>query len=379
MANRLKVKGAEMSKLSPRLALPIMQPSQAQKHVTHNEALIKLDALVQLVLQDTDVQIPPATETDGAVWAVGDGATGAWTGKDGQLAQWNNRGWAFIAPQTGWRCWDLANSVGKIFDGTAWSSLDMQNLPGLGINSASDGTNRLVSRSQATLLTHDGAGHQLKVNKAAANDTACLLYQTDFTGHAEIGLAGNNDLSVKVSPDGASWTEALVIDAANGTVGGAAVQTDASDLGDGKLARAEFTYGKGNLLGAVSELAGAPTGAVIETGSNNLGDYLRLADGTQIAWLTKNAGPGDAEGEGTFNNPWSVAPATVLLPIAFQSTPVVNFSFSVNSNNTLSSSIISRYGSVANDRILEFRTARFGSASDSTNVILQCIAIGRWY
>ena len=58
---------------------------------------------------------------------------------------------------------------------------------------------------------------------------------------------------------------------------------------------------------------------------------------------------------------------------------VVDASFSVNSNNTLSSSIISRYGSVANDRILEFRTARFGSASDSTNVILQCIAIGRWY
>jgi len=37
-----------------------------------------------------------------------------------------------------------------------------------------------------------------------------------------------------------------------------------------------------NLLGAVSESGGAPTGAVIERGSNANGEYMRFADGTQI-------------------------------------------------------------------------------------------------
>ena len=37
-----------MPATSPRLALPFIQPSQAQKHVTHNEALQLLDAVVQL-------------------------------------------------------------------------------------------------------------------------------------------------------------------------------------------------------------------------------------------------------------------------------------------------------------------------------------------
>ena len=63
--------------------------------------------------------------------------------------------------------------------------------------------------ADATLLTHDGSGHQIKVNKASATDTASLLFQTGFSGRAEMGLAGNDDFSVKVSADGAAWTEAL--------------------------------------------------------------------------------------------------------------------------------------------------------------------------
>jgi hypothetical protein len=36
------------------------------------------------------------------------------------------------------------------------------------------------------------------------------------------------------------------------------------------------------LLGAVSQTAGVPTGAVIESGSNVNGEYVRWADGTQM-------------------------------------------------------------------------------------------------
>lgn len=40
----------------------------------------------------------------------------------------------------------------------------------------------------------------------------------------------------------------------------------------------------GPLLGAVAQSGGLPTGAEIERGSNGNGEYLRLADGTQICW-----------------------------------------------------------------------------------------------
>lgn len=41
-------------------------------------------------------------------------------------------------------------------------------------------------------------------------------------------------------------------------------------------------YGKDNILGGVSQVAGVPAGALIEQGSNSNGQYLRFADGTQI-------------------------------------------------------------------------------------------------
>jgi hypothetical protein len=62
------------------------------------------------------------------------------------------------------------------------------------------------------LLNHDGAGHQLKINKAAAADTASLLYQDAFSGRAELGLAGDDDFHFKVSPDGSTWKQAILID-----------------------------------------------------------------------------------------------------------------------------------------------------------------------
>ena len=38
---------------TPNLGMQYILPSQAQKHVTHNEALRVLDALAQLVVKDT--------------------------------------------------------------------------------------------------------------------------------------------------------------------------------------------------------------------------------------------------------------------------------------------------------------------------------------
>ena len=48
-----------MSQILPNLNLPLMQASQAQKHVTHNEALNILDTAAQLSVQSSSVTTPP--------------------------------------------------------------------------------------------------------------------------------------------------------------------------------------------------------------------------------------------------------------------------------------------------------------------------------
>ena len=64
------------------LELPYILPAQAQKHVTHNEALRRLDGMVQLVVQQ-ETGTPPGTPAEGQCFAVGATPSGAWSGKAG--------------------------------------------------------------------------------------------------------------------------------------------------------------------------------------------------------------------------------------------------------------------------------------------------------
>ncbi|KAA8606237.1 DUF2793 domain-containing protein [Salipiger aestuarii] len=279
-----------MSEITPRLGLPCIQPSQAQKHVIHNEALTQLDTLVQMRVESFGAVTPPTAPDAGETHALGTGATDAWAGHDGQLATWDGGAWTFLVPLDGWCAWGLAEGELRSWTGSAWTALaggiSGDSVAMLGINASADTTNRLTVSADATLLNNAGSDHRLVLNKAAGEDTASLLYQSGWTGHAEMGLAGDTDFHLKVSADGSAWTEALVVDAATGHVSGAAVQDSATDTTPGRLARADHAYGPGNLVGTVTQAGGIPTGAVIESGSNASGAYVRYADGTQICSAT---------------------------------------------------------------------------------------------
>ena len=102
------------------LGLPLVAPSQAQKHVTVNEAFSLLDAFAQFVLQSRTLGTPPISGVDGQAFVVPTGATGDWAGRDGEVAIWTNGGWAFVVPQMGWRAW-LSDEAHLVFyDGVAW-------------------------------------------------------------------------------------------------------------------------------------------------------------------------------------------------------------------------------------------------------------------
>jgi hypothetical protein len=304
-----------MSDQSPRLALPFIQPSQAQKHVTHNEALAQLDFTVQLAVEDVGALVPPEVPQAGALWALGAVPTGAWAGQGGMIAGIFDDVWRFVAPRDGWIALDKASGRLLRQDGGAWVALappDLDGLDGVGINTSHDAVNRLAVSSAATLLSHEGAGHQLKINKAAAGDTASLLFQTGFGGRAEMGTAGSDDFTIKVSADGTAWSTALQFDAASGLVAGAAVQQAADDAGLGRLLRVgAFGWGQdggqavpvlGDLdaigtasgvyavTGATAGATGTGTCLVLRAGAGDLTQILIAMDGQTLAFRTASGG-----------------------------------------------------------------------------------------
>ncbi|MGB0412551.1 MAG: DUF2793 domain-containing protein, partial [Pikeienuella sp.] len=90
---------------TPNLGLPLLAASQAQKHVTMNDALLRLDALSSMVVKSRSEPSPPLTVSDGQVYLVPDGAGEAWAGRAGQLAFFVNGGWSFALPKAGWQTW----------------------------------------------------------------------------------------------------------------------------------------------------------------------------------------------------------------------------------------------------------------------------------
>lgn len=207
-----------MTETTPRLALPLIAPSQAQKHVTHNEALSRLDDIVQLAVASHLTAAPPASPSAGERHIVAAGATGIFAGHVGEIATFED-GWRFVAPSPGWLAWSEDGGLLLAYHDGSW--IDAAALPALailGVNATADPYNRLVVASASSLFTHEGYDHRMKLNKAAAGATASLIFQTDWSGRAEFGLAGGDDFSIKVSPDGGAWYTALTIDRATGEV-----------------------------------------------------------------------------------------------------------------------------------------------------------------
>jgi len=217
------------------LALPYILPSQAQKHVTHNEALRRLDALIQLAVVSRGTGTPPAVPSDGDRYIVGSSATDAWAGKEALVAAWQDGAWAFYEPLPGWVAVILDEDAVCFWDGTVWLKLQgalddeldgvsIQNAPLAGIGTSADATNIFAAKLNNALWTAKSTGEggtgnlRYVMNKQASANTLSLLLQSAYSGRAELGLVGNDDFTLKVSADGTSWRDAIVVNKSTGVV-----------------------------------------------------------------------------------------------------------------------------------------------------------------
>jgi hypothetical protein len=108
---------------STNLQLPYLDGAQAQKHVTVNEALRKLDALVLLSVEDKDLSAPPGSPSDGARYIPKATATGAWSGKENNIAHYVDGAWEFYPPREGFIAYLRDEDQLYLFTGSAWIDL----------------------------------------------------------------------------------------------------------------------------------------------------------------------------------------------------------------------------------------------------------------
>ena len=156
-----------------RLVLPLLAASQAQKHVTVNEALKLLDAIIQAGVIDKDLTAPPGSPSEGDIYIVGGSATGDWSGQDDDLAIYQDGAWVFITPLNGFITFVADESTLYVFN-SSWTSL--AGLLGASYLPLAGGTmtgNLTIGKESPAFTTHDlSSGNKLRIT---TGDVANIL------------------------------------------------------------------------------------------------------------------------------------------------------------------------------------------------------------
>ena len=115
---------------STNLKLPYIQPAQAQKHLTHNEAIMALDVLAQICVLDKDLPEFVGSPTEGDCLIIASNASGEWLGKDKYITAYQDGAWMFYPPQIGWLTYVADEGQLYVYDGVDWIISVQNALPG---------------------------------------------------------------------------------------------------------------------------------------------------------------------------------------------------------------------------------------------------------
>lgn len=200
-----------MSDFSSNLQIPLLAPAQSQKHVTVNEALLRLDALAQLCVVSATTPTQPASPSEGAVYILPPGKTGAaWSAMTtGALGYWRNGAWEQIAPRAGWRAFIADTGLDAVFNGGAWAPIQRQ---------------ELLTADRVYYVRADGSDTQTGLADTAAGAWRTLQFaiefvrgRLDFNGHAvtiRVGAGSYGPISL-VGPHRGAGELYLIGDQAN--------------------------------------------------------------------------------------------------------------------------------------------------------------------
>jgi hypothetical protein len=278
---------------STHLHLPYIAANQAQKHVTHNEAVRLLDALVQMAVISRTVASPPATPADGNRYIVAAGATGAWATWDFNIAYYVDGAWMKLVPQAGWLAWVEAEAAHVRWDGTVWGALTSSGSVAWGSITgtlASQTDLQTVLNGKAEVVhTHPAAeiadstiaGRSILTAADAAAQTALLnAFSSTLKGLAPASGGGT---SAFLRADG-SWTTITTANINNNAITNAKLATVASATIKGRLTAGTGTVEDltGTQATTLLDIFTSALKGLVPASGGGTGNFLR-ADGTWAA------------------------------------------------------------------------------------------------
>jgi hypothetical protein len=189
---------------TPRFSLPSIEAAQAQKHVTHNEALVLLDALAQLTVESRTLAAPPGSPAQGACYIPAASATGAWSGWDGQIAVFN-AGWFRIVPVAGLKAWVRAERLTVTYEDGIWRN---------GIALTAHG-GRVTLRAKEEELTLSGA-YVETADAAFIPDRAVVL---GVAARTTLAIAGATSYGVGLAGDATKFGNLIGVTLGSSNIG----------------------------------------------------------------------------------------------------------------------------------------------------------------
>ncbi|MGJ8526893.1 DUF2793 domain-containing protein [Maritalea sp.] len=258
--------------------LPLIETNQAQKHITHNESIRAIDALLHLAVESVETNDPPASPEPGNSWIIGAMPTGIWSGKERKIATYDVNGWQYHAGVEGTLVWVKPSKELFSFSAGSWQRFDqqpslLQNAQFVGVGATADATNKLAVKSDNILFSNDETGSgdvRLNINKAGVSNTSSMTFQSNWSGRAEMGIAGDDDFAIKVSHNGSDWTSSLRISSQTGEI----------ELTQGLSPDSKGSTHKINALGDSGRFATEKTRAV---STFNAPTYLQMENGAAIS------------------------------------------------------------------------------------------------
>lgn len=175
-----------MLEYSKRLKLPLLIPNQSGKEITHNEALIIIDNLLQNHIISKELNTPPVEFKTGDMYIVAENATEDWLDKENQLAIFDN-GWRFLEPINGMLFYVLSENCFYVYKDN-WIKLetliDFTKLQNITIDNLQKDE---VIKYNGTTFTNT---REINLLKLYINDK--LLIDEDFNISGDIKISGVN-------------------------------------------------------------------------------------------------------------------------------------------------------------------------------------------
>lgn len=106
---------------TPNFSMPLLHAAQAQKEITHNEALVLVDALLRGTAKGLLNDPESLSSEPGEAWIVGPEPVGLWSGQAARIAIFTEGGWRFATAPSGLELLDETAAVRRRFDGSSWN------------------------------------------------------------------------------------------------------------------------------------------------------------------------------------------------------------------------------------------------------------------